>query len=131
VRVGGVKATFTVQSSTQLEATVPNGALAGTISLSTPAGTGTSTGVFTPSLSLHSFSPAKAAPGATVTITGLGFEKGSTVSFGGVKATSVTWVSALKLKALVPSGAASGAITVTNPTAPSGTVSSSTSFTAT
>ena len=131
VRIGGVKATFTVHSSTQVEATVPNGALAGTISLTTPVATGTSAGVFTPSLSLHSFSPAKAAPGATVTITGLGFERGSTVSFGGVKATSVTYVSSVKLKVLVPSGAASGAITVTNPTAPSGTVSSATSFTAT
>ena len=36
-------------------------------------------GQFTPSLSLHSFGPTKAAPAATVTITGLGFEKGSTV----------------------------------------------------
>jgi hypothetical protein len=129
VRFDGVKATFTVHSSTQVEATVPNGALAGAISLTTPVGTGTSAGVFTPSLSLHSFSPAKAATGASVTITGLGFEKGSTVSFGGVKATSVTYVSSLKLKVLVPAGAASGAIQVTNPTAPSGTVSSSTSFT--
>jgi hypothetical protein len=129
VRIGGVKATFTVRSATQVEATVPNGALAGTISLTTPVATGTSASSFTPSLSLHSFSPTKAAPGATVTITGLGFEKGSTVSFGGVKATTVTYVSALKLKALVPAGAASGAIEVTNPTAPSGTVASATSFT--
>jgi hypothetical protein len=129
VRFDGVKATFTVHSSTQVEATVPNGALAGTISLTTPVGTGTSAGVFTPSLSLHSFSPAKAAPGASMTITGLGFEKGSTVSFGGVKATSVTYVSSVKLKVLVPAGATSGAIQVTNPTAPSGTVSSANSFT--
>jgi hypothetical protein len=132
VRVDGVKATtFSVHSSTQVEATIPNGALAGPISLTTPAGTGTSASSFTPSLSLHSFSPSKAAPGATVTITGLGFENGSTVSFGGVRATSVTYLSALKLKVLVPSAAASGAITVTNPTAPSGTVSSATSFTVT
>ncbi len=129
VRIDGVKATFTVHSSTQVEATVPDGALAGTISLTTPVATGTSAGVFTPSLSLHSFSPTKAAPGTSVTITGLGFEKGSTVSFGGVKAASVTYVSSLKLKVLVPSGAASGAIEVTNPTAPSATVSSATSFT--
>jgi hypothetical protein len=131
VRIDGVKATFTVGSSTQVEAAIPNGVLTGAISLTTPVATGTSTGEFTPSLSLHSFSPAKAAPGATVTITGLGFEKGSKVSFGGVKATSVTYVSSLKLKVLVPSGAASGAIAVTNPTAPSGTVSGASSFTAT
>jgi hypothetical protein len=128
VRIAGVKTTFTVHSSTQVEATVPNGALAGTISLTTPFATGTSAGEFTPSLSLHSFSPTKAAPGVSVTITGLGFERGSTVSFGGVKATSVTYVSSLKLKVLVPTGAPSGAIQVTNPTAPSGTVSSATSF---
>ncbi len=129
VHIAGVKAAFTVRSSTLLEATVPNGALAGTVSLTTPVATRTSATEFTPSLSLHSFSPTKAAPAATVTITGLGFEKGSTVSFGGVKATSVTYVSALKLKALVPAGAASGAIEVTNPTTPSGTVASATSFT--
>ncbi|MCW3019097.1 MAG: serine protease [Solirubrobacterales bacterium] len=131
VRFDGLKATFTVRSSTQVEATVPNGALAGTISLTTPVATRTSAGDFTPSLSVHSFSPAKAAPGATVTISGLGFQKSSTVSFGGVKATSVTYVSSVKLKALVPSGAQSGAVEVTNATAPSGTVSSSNSFTAT
>jgi hypothetical protein len=130
VRVDGVKTTFTVHSATQVEATVPNGADAGTISLTTPVATGTSAGKFTPTLSLHSFSPTKAAPGTSVTLTGLGFEKGSTVSFGGVKATSVTYVSSLKLKVLVPPEAASGAIQVTNPTAPSGTVSSATSFTA-
>jgi uncharacterized repeat protein (TIGR03803 family) len=48
VSFGGVKATtFTVDSDTQITATVPTGALTGKISVTTPGGTGTSSGVFT------------------------------------------------------------------------------------
>ncbi len=119
---------FTVKSSTQIEATVPNGAKAGTISVTTPIKTGTSTGKFTPTLSLTSFSPTKAAPGAVVTITGVGFNEGSTVSFDGVKA-SVTSASATKLKVTVPGGASTGSITVTNAASPVGSATSATGFT--
>jgi len=131
VRFDGLGATFTVRSSTQIEATVPNGALAGTISVKTPISTGTSKAQFTPTLSLSSFSPAKAAHGQTVTITGVGFTNSSTVSFGGVKAAGVTYVSKTRLKATVPAEGGSGAISVTNSAAPVGTVTSATSFTAT
>lgn len=119
---------FTVKSSTQIEATVPNGAKAGTISVTTPIKTGTSTGKFTPTLSLQSFSPAKAAPGAVVTITGVGFNESSTVSFDGVKAT-VTSTSATKLKVTVPAGASTGALELTNTASPAGSATSATSFT--
>ncbi|MGO9321043.1 MAG: IPT/TIG domain-containing protein [Solirubrobacteraceae bacterium] len=131
VRFDGLTATFTVRSSTQIEATVPNGALAGTVSVTTPVKTGTSSAQFTPTLSLSSFSPAKAAPGQTVTITGVGFTSSSTVSFGGVKAASVTYVSKTKLEAKVPTGGGTGAISVTNTAAPVGKVTSANSFTAT
>ncbi|MGP0102155.1 MAG: hypothetical protein ACLPUT_11130 [Solirubrobacteraceae bacterium] len=130
VRFDGLAAaSFTVKSSTQIEATVPNGAKAGAISVTTPVGTGTSVGKFTPTLSLASFTPTKAAPGAVVTLTGVGFDSSSTVSFDGVKATSVTYVSSTKLKATVPVGASSGAIQVTNTSAPVGATSSASSFT--
>ena len=43
----GVAATFTVNSATQITATVPSGATSGTISVTTPGGTATSAGVFT------------------------------------------------------------------------------------
>jgi hypothetical protein len=129
VRFDGTKATFTVHSSTQIEATVPNGALVGDISVATPAATASSTGEFKPTFSVGGFSPLSGAPGAVVTISGLGFLKTSTVSFHGVPAASVTYVSATKLKATVPSGVGAGAIAVTNTAAPVGTVSSATNFT--
>jgi hypothetical protein len=129
VRFDGLTASFTVSSSTQIQATVPNGALAGTISVTTPVKTGTSKAQFTPTLSLAAFTPAKAAPGKLVTITGVGFEKSSAVSFDGVPAAGVTYVSSTKLKATVPAEAGTGAITVTNIATPAGTVSSASSFT--
>jgi hypothetical protein len=129
VKFGGLAATFKVSSSTQIEATVPNGARAGTISVTTPIKTATSKTQFTPTLSISSFSPAKAAPAQTVTITGVGFNSSSTVSFGVVEAATVTHVSSTKLEASVPVAAATGAIKVTNAAAPTGTVTGASSFT--
>jgi subtilase family serine protease len=128
VKFGPLTATFTVKSSTQIEATVPNGAVAATISVKTPAGTGTSSAKFTPTLSVSSFSPTKAAAGASVSITGVGFTKTSSVTFNGVSAT-VTYVSSTKLKATVPAEG-SGKISVTNTAAPVGKATSAGSFTA-
>jgi subtilase family serine protease len=131
VQFDGIKANFSVSSATQIEATVPNGALVGDIAVTTPVKTVTSKGVFTPTLSVSHLTPVSGAPGAVVTITGLGFRSSSTVSFHGVPATSVTYVSATKLKATVPAGVGAGAISVTNTVAPAGTVSSAASFTTT
>jgi hypothetical protein len=48
VKFGGVKAsTFTVNSNTQVTATVPSGAVTGKISIVTPGGTASSATVFT------------------------------------------------------------------------------------
>jgi hypothetical protein len=131
VHFGSAKATFTVDSSTQVEATVPNGAPSADISVTTPAGTATSKSLFKPTLSVDSFTPTSGAAGKVVTITGVGFTKTSTVSFNGAAATTVTYVSSTTLKATVPSGASSGAISVTNTAAPTGTVSSSAHFSVT
>jgi uncharacterized protein (TIGR03437 family) len=46
VRFGGVKATFTVNSGTQITATVPNGATTGKIDVTTAGGKVTSKGWF-------------------------------------------------------------------------------------
>jgi hypothetical protein len=128
VHFGSAKATFTVDSSTQVEATVPNGAPSADISVTTPAATATSKGLFKPTLAVTSFTPTSGASGKVVTITGVGFTKTSTVSFNGTAAKSVAYVSSTTLKATVPSGAGSGAISVTNTAAPVGTVSSSARF---
>jgi subtilase family serine protease len=128
VKFGSLAATFAVKSSTQIEATVPDGATAATISVKTPVATGTSSAKFAPTLTVASFSPAKAAAGASVSITGVGFTNSSIVTIGGASA-AVTYVSATKLKATVPAEPVSGTISVTNTATPVGKATSAKSFT--
>jgi hypothetical protein len=128
---GKLEATFKIVSGTEIEATVPNGSVASTISLTTPHGSATSSAKFTPTLSITHLTPTKAAAGKTVSIAGVGFISGSRVSFDGTPATTVSFVSSKRLKATVPAGAGTGTITVTNTTAPLGTVSSAGAFTVT
>ena len=124
-------ATVTFVSGTQLKAIVPNGAVTGKISVTTPAGTGTSAANFTVTLSITGFTPASGPTGTVVTINGVGFNSSSTVKFNGHAATTVVHVSATQLKATVPSTATTGPITVTNTTAPTGTVQSAVNYTKT
>ncbi len=128
VLFGKLAASFTVLSNTQIEAIVPDGAKAGKIAISAPGGAATSQAKFTPTLSITAFSPKHGVPGKLVTIKGVGFTNSSSVAFNGVPATSVSFISQSKLKAAVPAGAGTGAITVTNTTAPTGTVSSAVGF---
>ena len=125
---GKLTASFKVISPTQIEATVPNGATAGKVSLTTHSGSATSKAKFTPTLSLISFSPASAAAGKTISIKGLGFNSSSRVSFAGTPAASVTFVSSKHLKVVVPPAAGNGPITVTNSASPVGSVESPSSF---
>ncbi|WP_370214713.1 IPT/TIG domain-containing protein [Mesoflavibacter profundi] len=81
----------------------------------------------TPTHTIASFSPTSGSVGTTVTITGTGFTSGSTVDFNGVSAT-VTFVNATTLTSVVPSGATTGVITVTEAGC---TVNSATNFTIT
>jgi IPT/TIG domain len=129
VRFGSIAATFTVLSPTQVTATVPSGAGAAAISVTTPIKTATSRLKFTPTHSLTGFTPTSGAPGKLVTITGIGFTSSASVKFNGVSAGSVTFISSTKLKATVPAGADTGPITITNTAAPVGTVSAAASFT--
>ncbi len=129
LKFGTLEASYEILSPTRLQATVPDGAIAGKITLSSPTGTATSKAKFVPTLSIRSFT-AKASHGTTVvTIKGLGFNSSSTVSFAGVPASSVTFLGATRLKATVPAGSGSGPISVSNSTAPLGTVSSAESYT--
>src|SRR5262245_46439869 len=61
-----------------------------------------------------SFTPTSALQGASVTINGTQFEATSTVSFNGTPSAAVTFVSSLKVKAVVPPGATTGPISVSN-----------------
>ncbi len=118
----------TFVSATALKAIVPNGAVAGVVTVSTAAGTASTSKVFTPTFSVTSFSPSSGPPGTVVQLDGVGFNSKSSVKFNGVAATTVTYVSATELKATVPAMATSGPMTVTNATTPAGTVTSATSF---
>jgi len=128
VELDGLRAQFKLLSATQIEATVPDGASRGVITVTTLGGSATSKRKFEPTLSVTAFTPQSGPPGRLVTIKGVGFNSGSAVSFGG-RAASVTYVSAKKLKATVPVGAQSGVIAVTNTSAPVGIVYSASSFT--
>jgi glutamate dehydrogenase/leucine dehydrogenase len=122
----------TVVSGTSATLLVPNG-LGGpvAISLTDPAGTGTSSTQFTPTLSVSGFTPTKGVAGTVVAITGVGFAPDATVKFNGTAATAVTVVDSSHIQATVPSGATSGYITVTNSSTdtPAGTVTSASKYT--
>jgi hypothetical protein len=128
VRFNGFTSTFTVDSDTQITATVPTGATDGTIAVQNSAGTGTSSTSFDvtvqPAPTITSFSPASGSPGTSVVITGTSFTGATSVRFAG---TSTTYVvnSSTQITASVPVGASTGAISVTTS---SGTGTSSTSF---
>lgn len=58
---------------------------------------------------------AKAAQGALITINGSGFVPTASVAFNGTPATTVEYVAASRLRAVVPAGATSGLLSVTVP----------------
>src|SRR5688500_10967992 len=87
-------ASFTVVNSTTITAVVGNGG-SGNVVVSNPHGTGSLPG-FTflpPPPSITGFSPSVAGTGTTVQITGSNFLGATSVSFGGVPATSFTILS--------------------------------------
>lgn len=129
VSFGSVSApSYSVLSATQVRAVVPAGAVSAPLKVTTPGGTATSSGSFTVSPSpvptLSGFTPGSGPVGTGVTLTGTGFLGASRVAFNGTSAT-YTLISATEIATAVPSGATSGAITVTTP---GGTATSSTVF---
>jgi hypothetical protein len=128
VDFGALPAKFEVISSSSVEATVPDGAVKAKVKVVTPGGEATSKTKFTPTLSITGFAPTHGGPGKTVTIKGVGFGAHSSVAFDGTAA-QVLSATAKKLRVRVPAGAGAGQITVTNTSAPLGTVASADSFT--
>lgn len=129
VNIGGKPASFTVNSDTQVTATVPAGAKTGKpIIITTSGGTASSTAKFAVTPNVLSFSPPNGPVGTSVTITGNSFTGATKVTFGGVAATSYKAVSDTQVDALVPTGAVTGPIAVTTK---GGTGTSSTNFTVT
>ncbi|MCC7104391.1 MAG: IPT/TIG domain-containing protein, partial [Chloroflexi bacterium] len=127
VRIGTTSATpYTVDSPTQITATVPNSIGNGRVTVKTLTGSATGTDVFTLLVPprIHSFSPSRGAVGTRVRISGSHFENTTEVRFGGVLA-AFTRTSTTRITATVPAGASTGRITVTTPV---GTATSSKNF---
>jgi voltage-gated potassium channel Kch len=116
-----------VASANQLKVLAAAGAVPGRITVKTADGSATTSHKFLPTLSITAVSPDAGAPGTTVSIAGIGFNRTSTVKFNGVPATSVKPVSATQLTAVAPD-APTGLISVTNTSAPTGTVTSEKAF---
>lgn len=115
VRFGNTAASsFTVVNSTTINATVGTGA-SGFVLTGSSVGSDSLAGFnFIGVPTISSFSPASAASGATVTITGTNFTGATAVSFGGTAAVSFTVVNATTINAVVGTGS-SGSINVTTP----------------
>jgi hypothetical protein len=117
VIVGGVAvSSFTVNSATSITAVVGNGAT-GSLVLDAPTGRDT-TGTFTfagaPAPQINSFTPATAAQGASVRISGKYFTGTTAVSFGGVAAGSFSLEQDTAIIAVVGSGATGDVIVTTS-----------------
>ncbi len=123
VTIGGVGTNFTVDSDTQVTATVPSGAETGPIVVSTPGGA-TSSEDFTVAPAITNFSPTSGPIGTIVTITGTTLSGATNVMFGGE--TSVFTIgSSAQITATVPPAATTGRITVITP---GGSATSATDF---
>ena len=104
---------FQVNSSKMISAKVPVGATSGGITVTTPAGSYTTTSRFIVAPVVISFSPSSGTIGTPVSISGVNFDNATRVSFNGVRAI-FTVQSATTLEATVPAGARTGVIAVTN-----------------
>ena len=116
VAFNGVNAPgFTVDSNTQIRASVPAGATTGKISVVGANGAGLSQNVFTVTLppQIFSFAPMRGAAGMEITITGSSFSGVTGVSFNG-RAATFALDSDAQLRAKVPIGVTSGPIMITN-----------------
>ncbi|MEO8427101.1 MAG: IPT/TIG domain-containing protein [Verrucomicrobiota bacterium] len=126
VQFNGASAAFTVFGGSII-ATVPVVATSGKVTVTTPTGSASSSGVFTvattPSPSITGISPASGQVGSSVTISGANLTGATGVKFNGLTATFNLFGNSLI--ATVPAGATTGPITVITP---SGTVSSGNSF---
>ena len=126
VKFGGVQATtITRTGSTFISATVPAGALTGTVTVTTGSTTLTSSQNFKVKPTITGFDPPSGTVGTSVNIAGSGFTQATKVTFNN-KSAAFTVNSDTQITAIVPTGATTGKIAVTTK---GGSVTSTTSFT--
>jgi uncharacterized repeat protein (TIGR03803 family) len=124
VSFDGVPATFNNVSDTFMTATVPAGALTGTVTVATFTSTLKSNRAFLVTPQIKSFTPTSGIVGDSATITGLSLTQASKVTIGG-KPAAFTVISDTQVTAKVPAGAKTGKITITTA---GGTATSSGTF---
>ncbi len=117
VRFGAnAPAVFTINSSTQITATVPANAATGPVTISRVGCPDAQTASFTvvplTCPTVTGVNPPKAAPGSAITITGAGLTGVSVVKFANEVSASFTVNSDTQITAIVPPGAAVGPITI-------------------
>ncbi len=126
VEFGGTAAsTIAVTGTTFITATVPAGALTGSVTVTTGSSALTSSRTFNVLPTITSI-PSSGSVGTPVAIEGTGLTQTTKVTFGGVKATSFTVNSDTQVTAYVPTGAKTGKIAVTTQ---GGSATSKTTFT--
>jgi uncharacterized repeat protein (TIGR03803 family) len=128
VSFNGTSAAPTVVSGTYLTAAVPKGATTGFVKVTTSGVTLKSNKKFRVTPQITSFKPTSGPVGTAVTITGVSLLQTTSVTFGGVKATTFTVNSDTQVTADVPTGAKTGKIGITTK---GGKVTSSGTFTVT
>jgi len=121
VRIGGVAATVTAASTTELKVSVPSGAVSGAVTVTAPGGAATADDAFTvtaPStMRIDDVTPRVTLPGTEVAVVGAGFATRRTesrVKVNGVQAEVVS-TSTTAVRFLVPPGAGSGRVSVGGP----------------
>jgi uncharacterized repeat protein (TIGR03806 family) len=129
VSFNGTPGSVTVASATTITTSVPAGATSGTITVTSPNGSGSSPGVFIvgaapPAPTITAISPTSGSIGTTIILTGSGLTATSLVAFNGTAAI-FSVISDSEVIATVPTGATSGTISVTTP----GGVATSATFT--
>ena len=115
VSFNGAPATFSKVSDTYMTATVPAGALTGTVTVSTSTSSMASNRAFLVVPTISTFSPTSGIVGSKVTITGVSLTQATKVAIGGTTA-AFTVNSNTQVTATVPAGAKTNQrITITTP----------------
>jgi len=113
VKFGSGSGTFQAVSDTYMIATATAGATTGNVTVLEPGGNLVTPQVFKVIPSIKGFKPTSGPVGTKVAITGMSLTQTTVVTFGGVKATSFTVNSDMKVTAVVPNGAKTGKIGIT------------------
>jgi subtilisin family serine protease len=114
VKLGTAPMTYSVDSPTQITATVPANGVTGKVSVTTPSGTALSTTNFGVTATVTDISPAAAAAGSPVVLTGTTLVGVTSVKVNGVAAAFALLPGGTQLRLTVPMTATSGPITVMN-----------------